>query len=102
MLAGLLRPLTLLTAYAVFVWYPWRETTADEKALKVRGKGVGEAFERYVVGKSHSAYCITTRFTVRLSEVRTEHPPNPSLFSCLIGSLRSPQHPRVLGAGRRS
>jgi len=32
MLAGLLWPLILGTAYAVFVWYLWRETTAEARA----------------------------------------------------------------------
>jgi hypothetical protein len=29
MLSGLLWPLILVAAYAVFVWYLWRETTAE-------------------------------------------------------------------------
>ena len=52
MLAGLLWLLLLLTAYAVFVWYLWRETTVEIARAKhrvslplrpTRVHGVGEA-----------------------------------------------------------
>jgi hypothetical protein len=36
MLAGLLWLLLLLTAYAVFVWYLWRETTVELAPAKHR------------------------------------------------------------------